>query len=74
MSEPRPGSPVWHRLNGKTAAHMSQEQFDTLAAVFPLGRIGQPDDIAQAAVSLLSDHASWITGVTLDINGGKVII
>lgn len=36
----------------------------------PLGRSGTPEDIAQAAVYLASDKASWITGEVLDINGG----
>lgn len=36
----------------------------------PIGRSGTPEDIAQAAVYLASDKASWITGEVLDINGG----
>ncbi len=36
----------------------------------PLGRIGQPQDIATAAVYLASDDASWVTGETLRISGG----
>jgi 3-oxoacyl-[acyl-carrier protein] reductase len=36
----------------------------------PLGRIGQPQDIASAAVFLASDDASWITGESLFITGG----
>jgi 3-oxoacyl-[acyl-carrier protein] reductase len=36
----------------------------------PLGRIGQPEDIAPAAVFLASDDAGWITGETLHIAGG----
>jgi len=36
----------------------------------PLGRIGQPQDIAPAAVFLASDDAAWITGETLLISGG----
>jgi 3-oxoacyl-[acyl-carrier protein] reductase len=36
----------------------------------PLGRIGQPQDIAPAAVFLASDDAKWITGETLTISGG----
>jgi 3-oxoacyl-[acyl-carrier protein] reductase len=37
----------------------------------PLGRIGQPDDVAGAVVFLASPDASWITGETLVISGGK---
>ncbi len=36
----------------------------------PLGRMGEPKDIAQAVVFLASEHASYITGATLHINGG----
>lgn len=41
-----------------------------IEAQSPLGRIGQPADIAPAAVFLASDDASWITGETLYISGG----
>lgn len=60
--------------NEMMAAHMTDEQHEQLAKAFPLGRIGQPADVASAAVFLLSDRASWLTGVTLDISGGRVII
>ena len=39
-------------------------------ALTPLGRIGQPQDIAPAAVFLASDDAAWMTGETLLISGG----
>lgn len=37
----------------------------------PLNRIGQPQDVSNAAVFLASDEASWITGTILNIDGGK---
>lgn len=40
----------------------------------PLGRIGEPEDIAEAALFLLSDCSSWITGATIDINGGFAML
>jgi 3-oxoacyl-[acyl-carrier protein] reductase len=61
-------------LNEKRATTRTDEQRDTLAQTFPLGRIGQPDDVAAAAAFLLSDDASWITGVTLDVSGGRIIV
>jgi 3-oxoacyl-[acyl-carrier protein] reductase len=39
----------------------------------PLGRIGEPIDIAEAYVWLASDAAAWITGITLSVDGGLVI-
>ncbi|KQY47338.1 SDR family oxidoreductase [Cellulomonas sp. Root137] len=41
-----------------------------LAAVYPLGRIGEPEDVAGPVAFLLSDDAAWITGHTLTIDGG----
>jgi 3-oxoacyl-[acyl-carrier protein] reductase len=46
---------------------------DRLAQAHPRGRIGIPSDIAAAAVFLLSDAATWLTGVTVNVNGGQVM-
>lgn len=43
---------------------------DALVAQTPLGRIGQPDDIADVAVFLASDDARWVTGEKLAASGG----
>ena len=37
----------------------------------PLGRVGQPEDVANLIVFLASDRAGWITGVTVPIDGGR---
>jgi 3-oxoacyl-[acyl-carrier protein] reductase len=50
------------------------EQREKLAAAFPLGRLGQPEDVAAATLFLASSASSWITGVTLDIAGGKIML
>jgi len=42
----------------------------TRSAVTPLGRVGQPEDISNAILYLLSDDASWVTATTIDIDGG----
>jgi 3-oxoacyl-[acyl-carrier protein] reductase len=60
--------------NEKMSRAMSEEQLAALGATFPLGRIGRPEDVASAAAFLLSDQASWVTGVTLDITGGRVVV
>ncbi len=44
--------------------------FDRLVPWYPLGRIGEPNDIANAALFLVSNEASWITGTTLVVDGG----
>jgi len=60
--------------NERMREHMTAEQRDTLGAQFLLGRIGQPADVAAATLFLASDASSWITGATLDIAGGKVML
>jgi NAD(P)-dependent dehydrogenase (short-subunit alcohol dehydrogenase family) len=39
-------------------------------ATIPLGRIGQPEDVAEMAVYLASKEASWVTGVAIPLDGG----
>jgi 3-oxoacyl-[acyl-carrier protein] reductase len=60
--------------NDKMRAWMSADQRAALGASFPLGRLGQPADVAAAALFLASDVSSWITGATLDIAGGKIML
>ncbi|MGW1196277.1 SDR family NAD(P)-dependent oxidoreductase [Streptomyces sp. NPDC002536] len=43
------------------------------APVYPLGRVGRPEDIAAAVAFLASQDAAWITGVTLPVDGGILI-
>jgi meso-butanediol dehydrogenase/(S,S)-butanediol dehydrogenase/diacetyl reductase len=44
--------------------------FERLVKWYPLGRVGEPDDVANAAIFLASDDAAWITGVVLPVDGG----
>lgn len=44
--------------------------FQRLVKWYPLGRVGEPDDIANAAMFLASDDAAWITGTVLRVDGG----
>src|SRR5579864_6853059 len=49
---------------------LNDEQRSALLAQIPMGRLGTPDDIAQAVLFLVSPHAAYITGETLHVNGG----
>jgi len=49
---------------------LSPEQTTALANQIPLGRFGEPADIAAAVAFLASPTAGYITGVTLHVNGG----
>jgi len=49
---------------------VSDEQLKENEKLYPLGRYGKPEDIAYAAVYLLSDAASWVTGQSFVLDGG----
>jgi 3-oxoacyl-[acyl-carrier protein] reductase len=51
---------------------LAQAQIDQLVAQTPLGRLGQPTDVADAVALLVSDDAHWITGQHIRANGGIV--
>lgn len=61
-------------LTERIARTMTDERLRWMAELAPLKRIGQPEDTAFATLFLVSDAASWITGVTLDITGGRVML
>lgn len=50
-----------------------EEHEEQLAHMLPLGRIGEPEDIAKAAVFLAGAGSSWMTGQTLVVDGGLLI-
>ncbi len=56
-----------------TAAWDTPEAYDSLMTLVPYNRIGEPDDIAQAAVWLASDAADYVTGATLFVDGGMTL-
>jgi 3-oxoacyl-[acyl-carrier protein] reductase len=54
-------------------AAMPDKILDAMVGHTPMGRIGDPNDIAEAYLWLASDAASWVTGTTLSVDGGLVI-
>ena len=57
----------------RLAEALWKEHEDAVAATTPLGRIGEPEDVASAVAFLASDAASWITGETLLMDGGQIL-
>ena len=53
---------------------LAEEQRGKLAGAIPLGRLGQPEDVAAAVAYLASDEAGWVTGATLHVNGGMAML
>jgi 3-oxoacyl-[acyl-carrier protein] reductase len=58
--------------NAKKAGISIEEQRKRMSATIPMGRYGDPDGFAAAAVFLFSDAASYITGATLQVDGGLI--
>ncbi len=52
---------------------LSAEQRAKLTGAIPLGRMGQPADVAAAVLYLASEEAAWVTGATLHVNGGMAM-
>ncbi|NOZ89838.1 MAG: 3-oxoacyl-ACP reductase FabG [Epsilonproteobacteria bacterium] len=69
------------RFNSVTPGFIATEMTDVLReevkkafiARIPLGRFGEPQEVADAVAFLLSDHSSYITGETLKVNGGMLM-
>ena len=53
---------------------MTEEQRGALTSQIPLNKLGNPEDIAHAVAFLASQHAGYITGETLNVNGGMYMI
>jgi glucose 1-dehydrogenase len=56
-----------------TAAWSTPEAYRALTTLIPYGRIGEPEDIANAAVWLASDQSDYVTGTTLFVDGGMTL-
>jgi len=64
-------APGLTETEGTKSSGFSGSEFEqSIVATTPLGRIGQPDDIARAVTFLASDASAWITGQIINVSGG----
>lgn len=61
-------------LTGRVERMLDDEQLAAVATMAPLGRLGTAEDVAHATIYLCSQAASWMTGVTIDIAGGRIML
>lgn len=64
-SFPSPKNPVWNKREEDHPGTMAN-----LAGIYPLKRVGKPEDVANLIAFLASDEASWITGAAIPLDGG----
>lgn len=60
-------------INTKMNNNITKDEKDAFEEITPLGRLGKPEDVANAVCFLSSDKASFITGQTLYVDGGLVL-
>lgn len=61
-------------LTERVESLMDGDTLKRLADMSPLGEVGRPEDTAYATLFLASDAARWLTGVTIDVAGGRIML
>jgi len=62
-----------HAIETEMSAQWPEGKRREIIAAIPLGRLGRPEDVAEAVLFLASESASFITGEILDVNGGMLM-
>jgi 3-oxoacyl-[acyl-carrier protein] reductase len=60
-------------IDGPMVATVAPERLESMLKTIPVGRLGRPEEVAAAVVYLASDAAGFVTGATLDVNGGMLM-
>jgi 3-oxoacyl-[acyl-carrier protein] reductase len=60
-------------IDGPMVASVPPERIEAMLETIPVRRLGRPEEVAAAVAYLLSDEAGFVTGATLDINGGMLM-
>ena len=66
--------PGWVRTAMTTDTQNDPALNERALALHPLGRLGEPEDVAGAAFFLASDDAAWVTGIALPVDGGYTCV
>jgi 3-oxoacyl-[acyl-carrier protein] reductase len=61
-------------LTERNQQQIPRDVQEQLRLAHPIQRLGRPDDVAEAALFLASDRAGWLSGITLDVAGGSVLV
>lgn len=61
-------------LTESNRQRIPEAQKQALVEQHPIKRLGTPEDVARAALFLVSEEAAWITGIVLDVSGGSVMV
>jgi hypothetical protein len=66
-------NPGWVAIE-RTTEDMDPEYREYLESIHPVGRLGEPSDIAAAVAFLASDEAGYVTGTNLVVDGGRSVV